>query len=196
MRSTIFALLMALPAALSAQNSKLTAADSALVGRILLAEDRRDSTEVALVEGSRHADARVRTLARRARGRIGDPRFTERDSLPPLRAPKVWPETAWRLRFRALTVHHDDCGALRAALADSAWAVRLHAADLIPTSCASDDAMMSTLRKWVDSLSADASSRARGRVSWHAGAHALVSLARLRPDDARSRLGKLASHRQ
>src|SRR5215217_2707423 len=80
--------------------SGLFAPDSALVGRILLAEDRRDSTDGALAEGERHADPRVRALARRARGRIRDPRFAARDSFPALRAAVEWPEPAWRLRFR------------------------------------------------------------------------------------------------
>src|SRR5688572_8790220 len=89
--------------------------DSALVGRILLAEDRRDSTDRALIEGERHADARIRTLARRAFGRIRDPRFASRDSLSALSPPPVWPEPAWRLRYRALTALRNDCDALRAA---------------------------------------------------------------------------------
>src|SRR5688500_6124010 len=56
-----------------------TRADSALIGRILVAEDRRDSTDTALAAGLRHADARVRMIARRARGRIRDPLFAARD---------------------------------------------------------------------------------------------------------------------
>src|SRR5918999_1736597 len=68
------------PISLGGQARTLSAADSALVGRILLAEDRRDSTDAALAEGARHADERVRLLARRARGRIADPHFTARHS--------------------------------------------------------------------------------------------------------------------
>ena len=55
-RSLVFALV--LPYTLHAQT--LTRDDSTLVSRILLAEDRRDSTDSALAEGSRHADARKR----------------------------------------------------------------------------------------------------------------------------------------
>src|SRR5688572_4000038 len=124
MRFLFVAILIALPASLGAQGRALTAADSALVGRILLAEDRRDSTDRALTDGVRHGDPRVRVLAQRARGRIGDPRFAARDSLPPLAAPVVWPEPTWRLRFRGLTAQRNDCAALGAALADSAWPVR------------------------------------------------------------------------
>ena len=129
----------ALPAALAAQTGALSAADSALVGRILMAEDRRDSTDVALTDGARHSDARVRLLARRAHARIRDQRFTGRDSFPALRAPVTWPEPAWRLRYRALTAQRNECPVLRAALADSTWPVRLRAADLVPAQCATDD---------------------------------------------------------
>jgi cyclophilin family peptidyl-prolyl cis-trans isomerase len=193
MRLLLTAALIALPALASAQSSTLTAGDSALVGRILLAEDRRDSTDVALREGLRHADARIRVLAQRARGRIADPAFASRDSLPALAPPHVWPEPAWRLRFRALTAQRNDCGVLRAALADSAWPVRLRAADLAGASCAGDDALVATLRDWVDAAPVSLTRRAVGGVSWHAIAHAEVALARVRPELARARLPRLVT---
>jgi cyclophilin family peptidyl-prolyl cis-trans isomerase len=196
MRSLLLAALVALPAAAFAQGSALSSADSALVGRILLAEDRRDASDIALAEGLRHPDARVRVLARRARGRIVDPLFAARDSLPALPAPPVYPEPAWRLRFRALTAQRADCGALRTALSDSAWAVRLHAADMLGAPCAGDESIATTLRAWVDSLPDDASHRRANGVSWHAAAHAVVALAKLRPADARTRTAKLAHHAQ
>ena len=177
------------------QAKPLSRADSALVGRILSAEDRRDSTDRALAEGIRHRDARVQMLARRAIGRIRDPRFAGRDSLPVPPAPKVWPEPAWRLRFRALS-SQKDCGALRLALADSAWPVRLRAADVAPAPCASDTALVATLRGWIDALPADASARARGGVAWQAAAHAVVAMARLQLDDARPRAVALAANAQ
>lgn len=195
MRPLLIAALLALPATASAQNA-LTSADSALIGRILVAEDRRDSTDAALAEGARHGDARVRVLVQRARGRIGDARFATRDSLPALTAPTVWPEPAWRLRYRALTAQRNDCGALRAALADVHLAVRLRAADLVTATCASDDSIATTLLQWVDALPANAASRAPGTVSWHGGAHAAVGLARVRPGEARTRLPNLAGHAQ
>jgi cyclophilin family peptidyl-prolyl cis-trans isomerase len=177
------------------QPKPLSRADSALVGRILSAEDRRDSTDRALAEGAGHRDARVQLLARRAMGRIRDPRFAARDSLPVLPAPKVWPEPAWRLRFRALS-SQNDCGAVRAALADSAWPVRLRAADLASAPCASDTALVATLRGWLDALPADASTRAHGGVAWQAAAHAILALARIQSDDARPRAIRLAGNAQ
>ena len=198
MRSLLVAALavVATPALLPAQGRALTRADSALVGRILLAEDRRHSTAAALAEGARHEDARVRLIARRARARTADPLFAARDSLPPLPAPPAWPEPAWRLRYRELTALRDDCAALRRAMTDGAWAVRLRAADLARASCAGDDTLVTMLGAWIDALPPGASRRARGDVSWHAAAHAIVALARLRPDAARTRLGALADHDQ
>ena len=196
MRIPLVCALIVLPAVISAQGQAFSAADSALVGRILLAEDRRDSTDIAFVDGAHHTDARLRVLVQRALGRIRDPRFAARDSLPPLPAARVWPEPAWRLRFRALTEHRKDCNALRLAFTDSAWPVRLHAADLVTASCATDAAIGATLRGWLDDLPANAARRVRGGVSWHAGAHAIVALARLQPDEARKRITGLASHRR
>lgn len=186
----------ALPGAVGAQPGALSARDSALIGRILLAEDRRDSTDGALAEGARHGDARVRVLAQRARGRIRDPRFAARESLPVARPPVPWPEPAWRLRYRALTARRAECAAVRSALADSAWPVRLHAADLVTAPCAPDDSLIRVLRGWIDALPAEASRRSSDGVSWHAAAHALVALARVEPREARPRVRTLAAHRQ
>ncbi|HET6763793.1 MAG TPA: peptidylprolyl isomerase [Longimicrobiaceae bacterium] len=171
-----------------------TPADSALLGRILLAEDRRDSTDAAIPAGLRAADPRVRLVAGRALGRIRDPGFAARDSLPPVAAPPVWPERAWRLRYRALAAKRADCGALRAALDDSVWHVRLRAADLAEAPCGADSALVRVLTRWVDGLPRDTRRRAAGGVSWHAGAHAEAALARIAPAAARARLGRLAAH--
>jgi len=196
MRQLLLAALLFLPVRVLAQRAALSASDSALIGRILLAEDRRDSTDGALGEGSRHGDVRIQMLARRAHARIADPRFASRDSLPALTAPPTYSEPAWRLRFRALTAKRDDCAALRIAIADSTWHVRLRAADLASASCANDDSLVATFRRWVDELPREASTRAANNVSWHAAAHGIVALARTRPTDARDRLTKLAAHRQ
>jgi cyclophilin family peptidyl-prolyl cis-trans isomerase len=176
--------------------SPLSAADSALVGNILLAEDRRDSTDAALMAGARHGDARVRLIARRAVGRIRDSVFAGRDSFPTTRAPITWPEPAWRLRYRALAAQRTDCGAVRTALGDSAWPVRLRAASYVTPACGADPAVVAALREWVDALPAAASRRAANGVSWHAAAHGLVALAKARPGEARSRVPVLARHAQ
>ena len=159
--------------------------DSALVSRILLAEDERDISSPALAEGIASADPRIQLLARRAKSRIGDPKFASRDSFPPLAAPLSYADPAWRLRYRA--VKSGDCVALRGALADSVWAVRLHAADLVGKECATDSLVVKTLITWVRSAPPNAR-RARGGVSWHPAAHGILALSRMRPDVARHML--------
>ena len=173
----------------------LTFADSALVGRILLAEDRRDSLDASIAAGMRHADDRLRTLTRRALGRIRDPRFAMRDSLPPLAAPPVWPEADWRLRYRALAAARTDCKALLASMRDANTHVRLRAIDLagapaaanaataLPP-CMDDRAVIAELMRVIDTTEA----------TWHAAAHATVSLARLSGVDAQARIHRVARH--
>ena len=196
MRLLLIAAFAVLPAISEAQNRTLSSADSTLIGRILLAEDRRDSTNAALGEGAGHADPRVQVLAQRARGRIRDPLFAARDSLPRLPSPPVWPEPAWRLRYRALAGQRNDCAALLTALADSTWQVRLRATDLIPSSCATNDSLTAIIREWIRSARGDTSRRGPGGVSWHAAAHAIVALARLAPTEARLKLSGFMSHPQ
>ncbi|HEX6053195.1 MAG TPA: peptidylprolyl isomerase [Gemmatimonadaceae bacterium] len=194
MRFAFTAALVALPAVGIAQQRPLTHTDSALVGRILLAEDRRDATDRSLAEGLRHADSRVRVLARRARARITDPRYAARDSLAPVATPRAWPEPAWRLRYRALAEKRADCVALRLALADEAWPVRLRAAGLLQPACGADSATVRTLSSWIDSLTPRVGPRNPGGVSWHAAAHGLVAIARLQPHAAATRVRRLATH--
>jgi cyclophilin family peptidyl-prolyl cis-trans isomerase len=166
----------------------LTPADSALIRRILLAEDRRDSSSVAFDEGKRHRDGRVQYIARRAEARVRDAKFAMRDSIPgapKLAAPRVYAEPAWRLRFRALTAK-SDCAAMRTAFADSAWAVRLRAIDLAPQTCAKDSTVLAAVRAWATMTRP--TQRRPGNASWHPAAHAIVALARMSPADARAAL--------
>ncbi len=178
--------------------SGLTAADSQLVARILRAENRRDSTDLSLTLGASHAQSRVRVLALRARERIRDAGFARRDSIPgaALPAPRVWAEPAWKARFRLLAEKRDDCAVLRDGLADSTVQVRLRAAALVRASCASDATIRSTLVRWVDVLPADTRTHRRGVASWHLGAHGLVALARVAPEQARARAVRLRGHGQ
>lgn len=189
-KTCMLALLLALAAAPAQAQTR---ADSALIGRILAAEDRRDSTDAGLSAGIRSGDARVRLIARRAAGRIRDAEFKGRDSFPAA-APVAWPEPAWRLRYRALTAQKDDCAAIRTALSDSVWHVRLRAADVVGAGCGADSAMVRVLAGWVDELPRDTGRRSSGGVSWHAAAHAAVALARIAPPLAQSRLPDLAEH--
>ena len=187
-------IVVATPATVPGQS--LSSADSSLVYRILAAEDRRDASAAAVQEGARHADERIRRIAQRARLRIADPAFKVRDSLPSLPAPRAWTEPAWRLRYRALAQNRGDCNAMAAGLGDNEWPVRLRAANLVTDACAQHPAVVTTLREWVDGLSIVRSRRERGTVTWHAAAHGLIGLSRVRPDEARPRARRLASHAQ
>lgn len=176
--------------ALSAQAS--SSPDTALVRRILVAEDRRDTTDPALVEGVASRDTRVTLIARRAMARMRDAGFAARDSLGALPAPPAYPEPAWRLRYRALTTRNADCTALRTALADASWHVRLRAADLAGTACRGDAAFTDTMRAWLST--SGNSARVRDGAAWQPAAHALVALSRAAPDVARGALPAFLQH--
>lgn len=169
-------------------------ADSALIARLLLAEERRDTSAAAYADGLRSTDARIRVIAQRALGRSRDAQYARRDSLPPLPGPPVYTDPAWRLRYRALGARNDKCDELRAALADSTWQVRLRAADLVQPSCGGNAAIIAILRNWTNIVPAN-SVRARDGVSWHATAHGLTALARVAPVDARAALPRIAASR-
>ncbi len=160
----------------------LSRADSLLVGRLLSAEDRRDSTDHAIAEGLASREARVALIARRAMARMRDARFASRDSLGAVPAPPVYADPAWRVRYRALDPKNVDCTALAAALNDSAWHVRLHAADLVNVTCAGNADILATLRAWLPAVSK--ATRASGDAAWQPAAHALVALARMVPAEA------------
>lgn len=194
MRSLRLAAVLCMAPVAAAAAQRLTSADSALVARLLLAEDRRDTTRAAYADGLAHADARIRTIAQRGLGRSLDPIFARRDSLPPLPAPPTYEEAAWRLRFRALGNKNDDCAKLGSAMGDSAWAVRLRAADLVSSSCAADPMIRGLLASWRAGLPARATRKAGG-VAWHAAAHAIVAIARVAPADARRDLSRFALSR-
>ena len=179
--SAVVALAIAVPAL--AQRGALTGLDSSLVRRILTAEDRRDSASTLFAEGMRHRDLRIQSLARRARARVRDPRFVARDSFPRPAAPAAYTDPAWRVRYRALTAR-SECSALREAIADSAWPVRLRATDLIRPECARDSVLTRTLRDWANAVPRTAARTGDG-ISWHAAAHALVALTKVAPTEAR-----------
>jgi peptidyl-prolyl cis-trans isomerase B (cyclophilin B) len=188
-------LLLAAGTALSAQ-IPVSGADSALVSRILRAEDRRDTTDRALVDGVASANDRVTSLARRALARMRDARFAGRDSLgtlpATLPAPPAYTDPAWRLRYRALDPKKIECTALRLALTDSSWHVRLRAADLVTASCNADTVLVRTLRGWLASSARQ--SRTRDGAAWQPAVHALVALARASPGDARNQMASFINN--
>jgi cyclophilin family peptidyl-prolyl cis-trans isomerase len=205
LRWLLFALAMGAlsPATAAGQRQRpaadaLTAADSALVGDILRAEEGRDRRAAALETGLRHHDSRVRRLAARASARTADSAFATRDSLarPGLPPFPVWPEPAWKARYRALTPPTVGCEALVQALADPVTAVQLRAMDLAGSrpACGAHGPMVAALLKAVDARprrGVALGSQSRGVLHL---VHALGALARLAPDSARPRVVRHAAH--
>ncbi|MDX2191868.1 MAG: peptidylprolyl isomerase [Gemmatimonadales bacterium] len=194
MRRALLSCLVPLAIAVPLHAQALTAADTALVLRVLRAEDRRDAGDAALAAAAANADARLRALAARARARITDSTFARRDSLSPAAAPSVaWPEPDWRRRFRAL-VKESDCAALAGGLDDPSWPVRLRAAELVPPRCAGDRRIAEVLGAWLVARPDRVVPRRAGGVSWHAAAQAVVALARLDPARVRPVLPAFVTH--
>ncbi len=96
---------------------------------------------------------------------------------------------AWSRHFQ-----RQDCGAIVRGARDPSIAVSLQAIDLLGNGCADLETATRVLWPLVDSLA----SMQRGQVgtiaSWHRGAHALVSLARVDPNRARGVLARAASN--
>ncbi len=171
----------------------VSAADSALIGRLLLAEDRRAANDPALDEAARHPSPLIRGLADRARGRIADAQFPARASLPPLPVPPQYAEPAWRARYRALS-SRSSCADLREAMSDASTPVRLRAMTLVSASCAADSTLAQQLAQAVDLPARIAAGRSLS-MAWHDAAYALVALARVQPAAAEARLPAAVRHR-
>ena len=86
------------------------------------------------------------------------------------------------------------CAPLIAASSDANAHVALTAIDALAAPCEPSAAPMGRLAQLVRELPRAASPRAGTRGSWHYGAHAAVSLARLAPDSVRSTMPRLVTH--
>src|SRR6478736_6377484 len=186
MRTILLASAFIVPLTLHAQQVT-TKADSALILKVLEAEDARDSAAPALRDGLRSENATIRALAVRAQARITDSTYAARsaaEAVPPVRN---WERPAWRTRMGAGTGNRNDCAAIRSGLRDSTWQVRIRAADVAPATCGTDAALVAIIREWTDSVPEIPERRHAGGVSWQALAHGIAAYARLQPDSARPR---------
>ncbi len=84
-----------------------------------------------------------------------------------------------------------DCQPVLAAVADSNPHVALQAIDLLGAGCAANEPVIALLRAQVESLPAGTPA---GGTTWHRSAHAIVSLARVAPDPARTLLPRFLDH--
>lgn len=166
-----------------------TKADSALVARVLTAEDRRDTAFATFREGLASSNPQVRLIAGRAWARVTDPKFASRDSLPAPTPPAHYPDPAWRLRYRALAAKPIDCDKIDVAMTDSAWPVRLRALDIAPAECR--EVVIPIIDQWPIKYPSTGR-RTRGGVAWQAAAHGFLAVARIAPEDAREALPQYA----
>jgi peptidyl-prolyl cis-trans isomerase B (cyclophilin B) len=197
---TALTLAVARPAGAQQDAIALTRDDSAVVLLVLQAEESRDGSSPAIANAMRHRDPRIRTLAARAQARIADTVFAARDRFvmpkptSDERDQTVWPEPAWKVRYRAIQPARDDCAVLRRSATDAAWPVRQRAAAMVRASCAADDTLAAVFRGWVEALPAGAARRTAEGLTWQPAAYGLVAYARMRGAAAVPMIERLASH--
>ena len=161
---------------------------SAITRRLAMAAlvTGNQSTASVIERGLNDADAEVRRFAAAAAG--SDARIEDRERILKVALADKEP----RVRLEALRswgrlLQKTSCAPLRAALSDANPHVRLQAIDQLGNACPAGEKAADDLAPIAQSLDA----RAR---TWHAPAHALVSLARQRPDVARTLLSRYAQH--
>jgi cyclophilin family peptidyl-prolyl cis-trans isomerase/HEAT repeat protein len=144
------------------------------------------ATASIIERGLNDADAEVRRFA--AAAAATDARVDERDRVIKIALADKEP----RVRLEALRawgrhLQKTSCAPIRAALKDNDPHVRLQAIDQLGAPCPSAESPAEDLQAIVAGLSTTPR-------QWHAPAHALVSLARVRPEAARTALPAFAGH--
>src|SRR5688572_17893725 len=144
------------------------------------------ATTSVIERGLLDADAEVRRFA--AVAAASDARLDERDRVIKIaladKEPRVRLEAlrAWGRHFQKTS-----CAPIRAALKDSNPHVRLQAIDQLGNPCPATESAVADLTAIVDSLS-------NTPRTWHAPAHALVSLARIDREPASRALLRFIQH--
>jgi cyclophilin family peptidyl-prolyl cis-trans isomerase/HEAT repeat protein len=161
---------------------------SAITRRLAMAAlvTGNQATTSVIERGLNDVDAEVRRFAAAAAGT--DARIDERDRVLRIALADKEP----RVRLEALRswgrlLQKTSCAPIVAALKDANTHVRVQAIDQLGSACPASDNAAAALVPVVQSLD----TRPR---TWHAPAHALVSLARQQPDAARSALARFAQH--
>lgn len=144
-----------------------------------------------LAQGLADPDEQVRRLAVLAAGAVGG---EGRRSLlaQSLRDPSAM------VRYEAVRVwgrHHqaEDCSPVVRALGDRSDRVALLAIDLLAEPCGGAPDLARLLGPYVDSLAGAARPAFFGLASWHRGARAMVTLARVAPERVRGVLNRAAA---
>jgi cyclophilin family peptidyl-prolyl cis-trans isomerase/HEAT repeat protein len=86
------------------------------------------------------------------------------------------------------------CAPLITASRDANGHVALTAIDALVVPCDGKPGVIARLSSLARALPATPTARTGAAVSWHSGAHAIVSLARVAPDSARAMLPRLVTH--
>ena len=157
----------------------------------LTAAGQADQHTVGALAGD--PDAQVRRLAVAGLPNVQDDNF-QREVLGRVstdRDPMVRLE--WVRVYRQLAAAND-CKPLLAALADTVHHVRLAVIDALGGPCKEQDSVVAVLRQVIESGPAAATRRTAKGVSWHARAHALLSLARVDDDVAEEFLRRDSRH--
>jgi cyclophilin family peptidyl-prolyl cis-trans isomerase/HEAT repeat protein len=144
------------------------------------------ATTSVIERGLNDADAEVRRFA--AAAAATDARIDERDRLLKIALADKDP----RVRVEALRVwgrqlQKTSCAPIRAALKDANPHVQLQAIDQLGAACPANESAVADLTALVNTLN-DAPR------TWHAPAHAIVSLAQQQPDAARTALPRFVQH--
>jgi len=161
---------------------------SAITRRLAMAAlvTGNQATTSVIERGLNDTDSEVRRFA--AAAAAGDAKLDERDRL----IKTALADKEARVRFEALRAwgrHYQktSCAPIKTALKDPNIHVRLQAIDQLAAPCPAAESPAADLMAIVNTLS-DAPR------TWHAPAHAIVSLARVSPAEARKALPKFAQH--
>jgi cyclophilin family peptidyl-prolyl cis-trans isomerase/HEAT repeat protein len=144
------------------------------------------ATTSVIERGLNDTDAEVRRFA--AAAAATDARIDERERIIKIaladKEPRVRLEAlrAWGRHFQKTS-----CAPIRVALKDPNPHVMLQAIDQLANACPASESAAADLSALVDALS-------NTPRTWHAPAHAIVSLAKIQPDAARQALPKFVQH--
>ena len=144
------------------------------------------ATASVIERGLNDSDAEVRRFA--AAAAATDARIDERDRIVKIALADKEP----RVRFEALRawgrhLQKTSCAPIRAALSDANPHVKLQAIDQLGAACPASESPAAELTAIAAALSP-------APRTWHAPAHAIVSLARIQPDAARTALPRFVQH--
>jgi cyclophilin family peptidyl-prolyl cis-trans isomerase/HEAT repeat protein len=161
---------------------------SAITRRLAMAAlvSGNQATTSVIERGLNDTDSEVRRVA--AVAAAGDAKLEERDRLIKTALADKEP----RVRFEALRAwgrHYQNtsCAPIKTALKDPNIHLRLQAIDQLGATCPAAESPVADLTAIVNALS-------NAPRTWHEPAHAIVSLARVSPEEARKALPKFASH--